>query len=311
MRIPLMFVLKLLKVQLLLTLAVATGRVAASDTDWERYATPQSMWLVGKTAFGRILTEADVRSMDTMCKHVLAYEIANNWSGPFYSDPSTFPLLNRPEFAMARGVNFMHHYCFGEVERFRYHREFGSDERARALEGWGSSIRYCINGLGNNHEWSFRHVLYAEMADYHLRSGQVIQALDLAQKSIELNKEYEPAYVVYSDALVRTSKKDDAIKILEQGLENAIQTKALVRRYFKLTGKQPPTKAKATNPMTGPQPLPSRPPQAEKEPDIPSPSKSSSQANFQSSGDSAEGAGAPASKAQPIGTARHCRFCPD
>lgn len=216
------------------------GNVPASSLAWETFAIPQSIGLVGKGLYGKALTEADLRSMDTMCKHVLAHFILVGFeSGSAF--PQDSPLLSRPEFAMVKGVPFMHHYCDAKLEKFRYESSLKPEVRAKSLEKWGKGMQYCINSADYNYkDWPYRNVLYTEMAEYNLHDGKAQQAIAFALKAIDLNDKYVPSYAIAADAYVQIGKKAEAVKILELGIEKSINNKPLRNRYKRLTGIAPP-----------------------------------------------------------------------
>lgn len=214
----------------------------AGSVAWKEYAKPGSFGLVGKPYYGKILTVSDVRAMDVMCKHVVAFFVMaeNGSSSPF---PQNYPLMETAEFKIAKGVNFNHHYCDAQIEKNRYLVLSNSGDRARALRDWEGGIQYCINAAEYHFpSWSYRYLLYAQMADIGINKNKPYFALDYAKKAIAFDKKYAPAYVAASDALVLLNKKSEAIDFLELGLSNSDSTKALARRYSELTGKKVPVK---------------------------------------------------------------------
>lgn len=214
------------------------ANTSAGSVAWEEYAKPGAFGLVGKSYYGKILTLSDVRAMDVMCKHVVAFFVMaeNGSSSPF---PQNYPLMETVEFKMAKGVNFNHHYCDAQIEKNRYLVLSNSGNRARALRDWESGIQYCINAAEYHFpSWSYRYLLYAQMADIGINKNNPYFALDYAKKAIALDKKYAPAYVAASDALVLLNKKSEAVSFLELGLSNSDSTKALARRYSELTGKK-------------------------------------------------------------------------
>lgn len=292
----------------------------AQMESWEISAQPQSIGLVGKGLYGKVLTESDVRSMDVVCKHVLAHFILVGFEGGS-AFPQTSPLLERPEFAMVRGVSFMHHYCDAKVEKFRFTTASSGDVRARSLRNWGKGIQYCINAADDHYrDWPYRHMLYTEMAEYSYHDLKTNQAINFALKALELNDKYVPAYAVAADAYSRIKKKDEAIKILTQGLEKTTNNKPLVNRYKRLTGSSPKIK-----PMTDTvqEPAQSNPPPSQVQQETPQAQQAVVPAQEANKVESTQPpplepispTPAPASK-QDTDTLnkppnRACRFCPD
>lgn len=133
-----------------------------------------------------------------------------------------------------RDWNVMHHYC-NQLDHINKARRIVGNDMLRDRE-----LESALNGLDNmRRQVSKGFVLLPEL---FLKKGEVL--LDLKRprdavkefyKAIQVRRGYVPAYAALSDYYVNSGKKDEAIRILQQGVKNAPKSARLRARLAKLT----------------------------------------------------------------------------
>lgn len=129
--------------------------------------------------------------------------------------------------------NHLHHYCWALFAEFNGDKMLDKGPRLSAYRQAITDIDYVLN---KNPPSSF-----PLLPEILTSRGRILLKMDSPGKGIaELNKvinmkpDYEPAYIQLSDHYVSTGKKQDAISILEKGVENNASPTSLLRRLQRL-----------------------------------------------------------------------------
>ena len=103
---------------------------------------------------------------------------------------------------------------------------------------------------------ALRPELYTKLGESLLRQNKASASLAVMNfnKTLELKKDYLPAYYALSDAYLNLGKKKEALGVVEEGLKYMPDSKGLLRRFKELGGKTPPTPIAKPNPQMPPQP---------------------------------------------------------
>jgi hypothetical protein len=195
---------------------------------------PTAATLVGKNVQGMLLTQKDTRFLEPVCQVVIANE------GQWWDRMNHYGWLDRPEYAMARGVRSFHHYCWAQIAHGRIYSAVSPQERKD----------YAMRAVGD-YQFTLSHKEYLPQDWPYLPKvlvalGSALQAAGAASESnsaylqaLERDKGYVQAYIGLADNFSEAGKKDKALELVTQGLRHAPGSKPLQRRYQSLGGKLP------------------------------------------------------------------------
>lgn len=168
-------------------------------------------------------TDAEFAMMPAYCasrlKHLPDY---NHWRqvlGPIFED--------------------IHHYCAALNHFNRYYKSSTAADRQFHVQNAISNIDYV---LGRINPTQPKDVVVPEI---HFLKGKVLMlARDSKSageflQAIQLKPGYVDPYVALADFYFKTGMKQDALKILEEGLRQVPTSRGLARRYKELGGKSP------------------------------------------------------------------------
>jgi tetratricopeptide (TPR) repeat protein len=133
----------------------------------------------------------------------------------------------------------VHHYCDALVYVSRYYKSRNAEDRKFFLKNAIDNTDYMFSHVKPNQP---RDILLPEM---HFTMGKVlILAKDYKAEgeflqAIQLKPSYVDPYAALADFYLNVGKKQDALKILEEGLKQVPSARSLVRRYKELGGKSP------------------------------------------------------------------------
>jgi tetratricopeptide (TPR) repeat protein len=206
-----------------------------------------------------------------------------------------------------QGGKRFYHYCDSLIHLYRAESSYGRRRQGEAKEALGG-IEYTLRWLL---KYEPNHPLIPDlrlsMARALFLSDDYGRALTESQKILESNPNHIQAYSTLIDVYVKIKKKDQALKVAEDGLRHVPDSKRLQRNYLELGGKMPfPAPHVAT-----PKDADVVPPPAATAPDIPA--EASGPAAAPSVADSKA---TPPEIATPPGSEEAkpknpwCRFCP-
>lgn len=156
----------------------------------------------------------------------------------------------------------VHHYCDALMHFNRYYKSRNAEDRKFFLKNALDNINYMFSHALPTQP---RDVLLPEM---HFTKGKVLlvagrdfEAAREFLQAIQLKPDYAAPYAALADFYLKIGKKQDALKILEEGLRQVTASRSLVRRYQELGGKNPlpapPPPAAATTQPGSPESPPS------------------------------------------------------
>jgi tetratricopeptide (TPR) repeat protein len=136
------------------------------------------------------------------------------------------------------GKNF-YHYCGSLIQLYRAESSYGRRRQGEAKEALGG-IEYTLRWLL---KYEPNHPLIPDlrlsMARALFLSDDYGRALTESQKILESNPNHIQAYSTLIDVYVKIKKKDQALKVAEDGLRHVPDSKRLQRNYLELGGKMP------------------------------------------------------------------------
>lgn len=198
----------------------------------------------------------------------------------------------------------LHHYCQGLVHLARGERNY-KDRRAGWARNALDSFNYVLKAAKPN---SFLLPdIYINKGKAYLLSKKDSLAEAEFSKAIELKPDYVPAYAALADYYVNARQRDKAFQVVEAGLKQSPDSRALRRRYQELGGNPAAiVPAVPKQPLAGEEKTPASMSEGKTEPSTPTVSAPSEKVQQPTE---------PDKPAQPpkIGSPTNpwCRFCPD
>lgn len=247
----------------------------------------------------------DLKTLEPVCVLILAYlkrHDENPKLGYWFVQLKDSPLLDLPEYRIAKGAISFHHYCWSEVNRFRNYRITNRVKRLNQAKVVSGGFKFMVDHpeyLPKN--WPYMAQMYVHYGYGLVMEEKLGEAIDAFMAAIKIDPRYEPAYDSLADTYVKLGDKAKALEQVAEGLRYRPDSKSLKRRYDELGGKPP-----------YPEPYP----QAQTERDAVAPTeKSEIKTTFQA----AQSAVADEPTSQPVkiepssGQPKdnpYCRFCP-
>lgn len=131
----------------------------------------------------------------------------------------------------------VHHYCGAMVYINRYYKSSNAQDR-----------KFYIREIIDNLDYMISHAEQSSalMPEIYFTKGRVLtldgrngEAAKEFFHAIQLKPDYVDPYAALADFYSGVGKKQDALKILEEGLRQVPGSRSLVRRYHELGGKNP------------------------------------------------------------------------
>lgn len=153
------------------------------------------------------------------------------------------------------GPDFLHthHYCEALGYINRYYVANTAPDKAGMLQGAIGHLRYMVNHASPT---------YSLMPEIYLNRGQVFslmkkdaEAIADMRKAFELNPKLARAYSMLADQYTQLNQRDNALKVVTEGLRHIPDSKTLQRLYVKLGGQLPypePAAPQAATPVASP-----------------------------------------------------------
>lgn len=201
---------------------------------------PEAMRLVGQRVKGVPMTLSEVTAMPPVCQAIGMGEIDGVFWLEGMNKNGTLSILDRPENAMAKNAGWFHHYCWGMLEKNRAFTATNATKRAFQIKLWRTEMEFIVNWTAKEKvSWTYMPLVHKEIADSYVEEKDYANAVRAADKAIELNADYAPAYALLADVYEKLKEKDKALATVTEGLRHAPDSKGLQRRYKELGGKMP------------------------------------------------------------------------
>lgn len=208
------------------------------------------------------------------------------------------------QWAKVIGPGFIHthHYCDGLGWLMRYYGAKSTMEKRRILQSAYGSFMYMVPRVDES--YPMRPELYMNLGTVLALQGKDGEALQSMLKAIEFDPKLARAYSVAASHYEKLKKKDEALKVVTEGLRQIPDSSSLQRIYVKLGGGLPyPEPALPRLPQQAaesPEALP--PDTAVRVPDPEVVNVASDKQEVQPEADSSSTIGSPSNP--------WCRFCP-
>lgn len=193
---------------------------------------------IGMLIKGQPLTPIEVKRVEPVCALIFANSVYSGQT--WYEKLRGSPLLDEPQYVIAKGAHSFHHYCFAEVSMLRYYNAVNAKERtAYALSAAGDYGFVVDHPEYRSADWPYLPKMYVKLGDVLLKLARTSDAIMAYTKALNENPEYISAYVALADYMAQSGAKVKALEYLTEGLRRQPESKLLKRRYNSLGGKQP------------------------------------------------------------------------
>jgi tetratricopeptide (TPR) repeat protein len=149
----------------------------------------------------------------------------------------------------------MYHYCGALVEINRYYKSSDKQDRKFLIQNSIGNLDYMISHAEQSS--ALMPEIYFTKGRILVLDGRNAEAVKEFLQAIRLKPDYADPYAAMADFYARIEKKQDALKILQEGLRQIPTSRKLARRYQELGGKLPrpeanPPLAETAKPETQP-----------------------------------------------------------
>ena len=232
-------------------------------------------------------TDAELASLPPFCKARIR-GVSKADKAPFEAQLGTNNFLH------------IHHYCIAANLVNRLRSVTDQNKRGTMMREAIANYMYVINAA----EKSFwmRPQIHLEIGRVYLQMGKKGEALGQFQQAINMNPQFQQAYMPLIDAYRQLGDNASALDMAKTGLRYFPDSKPLQQAYLSLGGKQPFPEPIAKGEAAKPKPE-SPPPEPKSADEKPADSAALDGKEAPSDGQATEG-----ENAQSI--ERGCRFCP-
>ena len=163
--------------------------------------------------------------------------------GQWYIQLKGSPLLNLPEYNIAKGAISFHHYCWSKVAENRYYREMNPVKRKGLADYAADNYKFVLDHPEYRPaNWPYLPKLYVDYGNALIlrwEPRQMAIAVYAFETALQYDKAYVPAIIGLSNIYEKQGDQRKALEYITEGLRYLPDSKGLKRRYGKLGGKRP------------------------------------------------------------------------
>ncbi len=178
------------------------------------------------------VSEATV--LDPMCRLIL---VEKPGAHLYLGQKKNAALFERPEYAMAKNAEFVHHRCWALLHKFRYFQAKEKNEKKRLVGLFHQDMRYVLNNAPQG--WKYIPQILVEQGEMYLLLKDIGKAMQNATRAMGIDQDYGPAYGLLAEGHQALGNSAKALELITEGLRRDPDSKALQRRYTRLGGKPP------------------------------------------------------------------------
>jgi hypothetical protein len=219
-----------------LTPGASKGGAAGKPSQAKPIPTRES--LVGGMTQRMTLTSEDVRVMEPVCVLILGYMV--DGGGFWYQRLANNPIMNKPEYVIARGAQSFHHYCWAEIARNRFYRAKDKASRdALVQSAIGDMLFVTSKRAYLPANWPYLGRMYVSLGDAYLLDEDTSNAAKSYVRALDEDRAYAPAYHALGDLWIKLGNKAKALETVTTALKYVPDDKGVRRRYTEWGGKAP------------------------------------------------------------------------
>lgn len=168
------------------------------------------------------------------------------------NSPTQSPRAREWVTKMGRSFWAMHHYCWGliNLNRLRFGRASTNNKQNFAKQ-IVDEYRYVIDN--SSADFVLLPEIWARIGEASLLAGDIGGAMDAYAKSRSIKPDYAPAYTQWAEFQIKNNRRDTALAIVDEGLQNIPGSKPLLELRRKLGGgpaKEEPRASKTAAPAS-------------------------------------------------------------
>lgn len=194
---------------------------------------PQAQSLVGYKVEGEPLTREEVRALEPVCR--LIFSAWSQGDAVWYVELRNNPILNRPEYAMAKDAPWAHHYCWAKVSEFRFFSNTNKQKRDYYLKNIHNNIDFCITH-GTPENWLYLPLMYVTKARAYRMEQKNIQAIEAVHQALRIYPDYAGGYYLLGEIYEDMGLPSKALEVVSEGLRRNPDSTFLKRRFTALGG---------------------------------------------------------------------------
>lgn len=182
----------------------------------------------------RKISASEAAVLDPMCRLILVEQPGAHL---YLGQKKNAGLFDRPEYAMAKNAEFVHHRCWALLHKYRYFQTKENNEKKRLVGLFHQDMRYVLNNAPQG--WKYIPQILVEQGEMYLLLKNTGQAMQNATRALGIDQDYGPAYGLLAEGHQALGNNAKALELITEGLRRDPDSKALQRRYTRLGGKPP------------------------------------------------------------------------
>lgn len=188
----------------------------------------------------------DVIFLEPVCALIFKYSnrfVKDNSLQQWYIQLQDSPLLDLPEYNIAKGAISLHHYCYSKVVEHYYYKEKDPIKRTFWAGYVASGYKFVIDHQEYRPtNWHYLAKLYVDYGNALMLGGKLTQsalAINAFETALRNDNAFVPAMVSLAEVYEKLGKKSKALEYVTEGLRYKPNSKSLKLRYEELGGKPP------------------------------------------------------------------------
>lgn len=184
-----------------------------------------------------VATDAEMRLLPRYCPYTKWFETPTGYS----SETAKYW-----RSVMGESFMHMHHHCWALLKMARSQKaHLSQQERMGHWESALNDYEYVI--MNSPPDFIMLPEIYTKIGEVALLLKQLNKANTAFAHARDLKPDYWPAYSHWAEFLIKTGKRDEALRIVTSGLQQSPNVRVLLELYRILSGKPYETSAKSAD----------------------------------------------------------------
>lgn len=187
---------------------------------------------------GEVVPQADILLLPPVCRLIEVDQPNIHFKVLYGVSTEKAYLFDRPEYAMAKNNEHLHHWCYAVVHRMRYFRAKSASEKEFRYTQFMGDIDYVLRK--SRKDWQYFHVLLVDQAEMMKVRKYYQPSLLKIDEALSYKPDYERAYNLKLDVYLAMGDKKNAIEAGQEGLKKLPRSRSLRRQLKELGVNVPP-----------------------------------------------------------------------
>lgn len=193
--------------------------------------------LVGRTIKGMLVTETDAAILEPVCVLVLTNGTGHKY---WYDVLAGNPILDLPQFNMAKNAVSLHHYCYAELARNKYFTARDKKKKGELVGIMISDYKFMVTAPEYlPKDWKYMAHMFVKYGEALLLAGKEVESVRAFQQAFRHDVRYDKAYIAIADYFAKKGNRDQALAQVTEGLRHRPDSRRLKRLYADYGGKLP------------------------------------------------------------------------